>query len=104
MLAERITWISEPTTEDKKYYKRFGFWPKYMLRQFTTVDGKTTYYMNEDQYKIYLAELELLELINKFPNKHELIKSIENYGDRREEKGRQDVEDDWAEADAGGSL
>ena len=104
MRAENVTWIGEPSNE-----KRYNRWPQYTLWPFKTkFDGEdcdTTFYMNEVSHEVYLAEvviLEQLKLVQMSPETRKaLITAIDNYGDKREEKGRFDVQEDWAESGEG---
>ena len=121
--AQGLTWISEPTDEEKKHFKKFGFWPKWMLWRFKSKfenretkqleECDTVFYMNEREHNIYLAEKAILDYIDtqiyrggiRFKDqKVELLTLIEKYGEAREEKGRYDVHEDWAESDAGESV
>jgi hypothetical protein len=66
--------------------------------------------MNAQEHEIYLAEKAILEhpafkqLTFKPEMRKELLVLIEKYGNEREQKGRDDVNEDWAESDAGASL
>lgn len=101
MLADKITWMGEPSYP---YDKRFKRWPQWTLWPFKMKDrGDLTHYMTEHQYNIYLAEKRLIELL-PLPGYSALLGLIEAYGDHREEKGRHDVNEEWAERDAGAGL
>ncbi len=110
MRAENIIWISEPSQPYDEKNKR---WPKWTYWKFKTKEYDLLYIMNEEDHEVYLAEKELLEFFEKslyngfFHVRSEipkLIKLIEKYGDLREEKGRSDVNEAWAEERSGASL
>lgn len=111
MRAGNLTWIGEPTN---KYDEKLKMWPHWTLWPFKAkFDGKTcdtVFYMNERDYEVYLAEKALLEKLTHWgiyengPARLEIIKLIEIYGDIREKKGRYDVNEDWAEKDAGEGM
>lgn len=105
-MAETLVWIGEPSDE---YNKKYKMWPKYTLWPFKIKDCDTPFYMNEVDYEVYLAEKALLDqffgaIIAQGESRKTLIKLIETYGDKREEKGRHDVNEDWAESRAGESV
>jgi len=111
MRAENLIWIGEPTNKYDEKYKR---WPQYTLWPFKAeFNGKkcdTIFYMNETEHEVYLAKKKLLDGLTHWgiyeggPARPELIKLIEEYGDKREEKGREDVHEGWAELKAGSGL
>ena len=123
--AEQVTWISEPTPEEKKHYEKYSRWPHTMLWQFTAqFENRQTHkmepldmkcYMGVEEHEVYLAELELLKQVGEIEHvlepmrlqakmKRALLDAIEKYGNAREQKGRDDVNEEWAERDAGASL
>ena len=114
MRAENLTWIGEPTD---KYDEKHKCWPRWTLWPFKTkFDGKecdTRFVMNETDHDVYLAEKAILEELSgyvgdtdetKTPDRKKLLALIEAYGDKREEKGRHDMSEDWAERDAGAGV
>ena len=108
MRVENLTWIGEPSYP---YDKKLKMWPRWTLWPFKIKDCDMVFYMNKDDYEIYQAEKAILDNLNlillpeqKEFVRPELMKLIEAYGNKREEKGRSDVREDWAESDAGASL
>lgn len=104
MRAENLTWIGEPS---HPYDEKLKTWPLWTLWPFKSkFKGKecdTQFVMGIKEHEVYLAEKELLEKLTHWgvyeggPARPELVKLIEAYGDKREEKGRDDVEEDMAE-------
>jgi len=70
---------------------------------------ETPFLMSEESHNVFLAEVELLKLIGTLGLEargqyRTILDLIEKYGDTCEQKGRADVEEDWAESDTGTSL
>ena len=100
--ARQVIWIGEPDEEQKKHYAKFGSWGQYAywpcLMKYE--DGSTVkFLMNETDHNVYLTELTILNQLSflKVKSESELLKAIEEYGNKREEKSRHDVREDWAE-------
>jgi hypothetical protein len=107
--AEQLVEIGTPSAKPT-VREGHTYWPQWTTWPFLMSDGKNSWngLMDEEEYNIYLAEKVILEQLKLIPMKPEtrraLLDAIEKYGSEREEKGREDVREDWAESDAGASV
>ena len=109
MRAENLIWIGEPS---EPYNKRLAMWPRWTIwpyrMKYDGVECPSVFYMDEGAHEVYLAEKAILDYISHSWSVDDkvsiLLKLIEEYGDKREEKGRSDVRDDWAESRSGESV
>lgn len=95
--AENITWVSEPTKEEKKYFEKFHSWPQHMTWQAVISYENTVTHkadtmkilMDKQEYGVYLAELAILEFVRQADIKDvdTLLGLIVSYGRRCEDRG-----------------
>jgi len=76
--------------------------------RFDGVDCNIQFSMDNSNHDVYLAEVVVIKVIDDLklsPDQRRfLLDVVERYGDSRDEQGRSDVKNDWAESDAGAGL
>jgi len=101
MRAEHVTWIDSWTPEEVKHKKRLGSYPKWAIVQYKTNQSDLPYYMNREEYEIYLKEKDVLKALKRITTNSddftELVKLVEAYGEAREQQGREDAIDGMSE-------
>ena len=99
--AENLIRMGKPSVPYDKKSKR---WPKWTTWPFEMMyNGKvcaTTFIMGEGEHRVYLAERAVLEQVRSLQVSEgvyrNLLNLIEKYVDTREQKGRDDVNEDFA--------
>jgi hypothetical protein len=100
MRVETLTWIGEPS---QPYDKKYNRWPRCTLWPFKIKGCDTIFVMDEDAYETYLAEGAIIKALDELnssavwldgQDRRALLARIEDYGDRRYEAGRHDVEEE----------
>ena len=94
----KIVWVGEPSMP---YDKKLKMWPQYTTWPYKIRGDDSTFIMNEDAHEVLLAEEKIKKAFLDLHMGHAaiepLVKAIEAYGDAREQKGRHEVEENYAE-------
>ena len=100
MLAEKITWIGEPSEPDTG--QQHILWP------YTVRGNNIQFVMGRDEHNIYLAEKAILSQLGTILSlivdgtrekiKNELLRSIRNYGEAIANERESQIRESYADA------